>query len=386
VLFIDPTSSNSLTQANQYIFTDWDPTATSDMQALKDVFDTNHDGQLDAGDADFSMFKLLVTNADGTTSVETLTQAGITSINLTENDNSQTLSDGTVIGGETTYATSTGGTGTVATVTFAASSTEHAVETTTTTNPTTGAVTVDNKALNSDGSLASETISTTSADGSSETIDYDTNGDGQIDKIQTIATTTSGNTTTQTITDTTLGGVLLDQTVTATTVSGGITTATISRDMNGATKSGADVLTQKEVDTTTGGLTTVSITDLNPDGSTKHQVVTTPSNGGLTQVVQQDLDGNGSFDLTTTTTTTVNGTTGARTTRARIPRAEIRHRDRAGPSPPAGPHPRPCADLLPGPRALPRHAHAPEGQGECCQSPNRPRHARPYPAAQSQSR
>ena len=33
------------------IFTDWDPTAASDMQALLDVFDTNHDGSLDAGDA-----------------------------------------------------------------------------------------------------------------------------------------------------------------------------------------------------------------------------------------------------------------------------------------------------------------------------------------------
>ncbi|MDE3238078.1 MAG: matrixin family metalloprotease [Paracoccaceae bacterium] len=314
VLFVDPTNSNALTQTNQFVFTDWDPTATSDMQALKDVFDTNHDGKLDAGDADFGLFKLLVTNADGTTSVETLAQAGITSINLTENDNTQTLSDGTVIGGETTYTKSGGGTGTVATVQFATGSAEYAVTTTTTKNATTGAVTVDNKALNSAGSLTTETTSTTSADGSSETIDYDLNGDGQIDKIQTIATTTSGTTTTQTITDETKGGVLLDQTVTATTTSGGTTTATISRDMNGAISSGVDVLTQKEVDTTTGGLTTVSLTDLNPDGSKKHQVVTTPSNGGLTQVEQQDLDGNGTFDLTTMTTTTVNGTTGARTT------------------------------------------------------------------------
>jgi hypothetical protein len=50
VLFFDPTGTGQLTQANQINFTDWDPGATTDMQALLDVFDTNHDGSLDAGD------------------------------------------------------------------------------------------------------------------------------------------------------------------------------------------------------------------------------------------------------------------------------------------------------------------------------------------------
>ena len=50
------------------------------MAALRDVFDTNHDDKLDAGDAGSASFKLMVTNADGTTSVEAFTQAGITSI------------------------------------------------------------------------------------------------------------------------------------------------------------------------------------------------------------------------------------------------------------------------------------------------------------------
>ena len=38
-----------------------------DMQALRDVFDANHDGKLSAGDANFSQFKLIVSNADGST-------------------------------------------------------------------------------------------------------------------------------------------------------------------------------------------------------------------------------------------------------------------------------------------------------------------------------
>jgi hypothetical protein len=64
VLFYDPTGQGKLTQANQYIFTDWDPGATSDMQALEDVFDTNHDGMLDG--SELNNFFVMVTNANGT--------------------------------------------------------------------------------------------------------------------------------------------------------------------------------------------------------------------------------------------------------------------------------------------------------------------------------
>ena len=38
VLFVDTTGAGQLTQANQIIFTKWDPGAKSDMQALLDVF------------------------------------------------------------------------------------------------------------------------------------------------------------------------------------------------------------------------------------------------------------------------------------------------------------------------------------------------------------
>ena len=67
VLFYDPTHSGKITQENQVVFTQWDPSAKSDMQALLDVFDTNHNGKLDAGDAAFANFKIMVTNSDGTT-------------------------------------------------------------------------------------------------------------------------------------------------------------------------------------------------------------------------------------------------------------------------------------------------------------------------------
>ena len=71
MLVLDTQGTGQITQRNQVVFTDWDPTAKDDMQALRDVFDTNHNGMLDAGDAQFSSFKILVTNADGTTTLMT---------------------------------------------------------------------------------------------------------------------------------------------------------------------------------------------------------------------------------------------------------------------------------------------------------------------------
>jgi hypothetical protein len=37
----------AITEKRQYVFTEWDPTATSDMEALRSVFDSNGDGVLD---------------------------------------------------------------------------------------------------------------------------------------------------------------------------------------------------------------------------------------------------------------------------------------------------------------------------------------------------
>src|SRR5439155_960303 len=111
VLVLDRNGDGNISQANQVDFKLWDPTATSDMQALLDVFDTNHNGKLDSGDADWSQFKVLVTNPDGTTQLETLAQLGIASINLTSNNQKIVLPDGSSIQGETTYTRTDGSTG-----------------------------------------------------------------------------------------------------------------------------------------------------------------------------------------------------------------------------------------------------------------------------------
>jgi hypothetical protein len=198
VLAIDPTGSGAITTPMDFEFTQWDPTATSDMQALEDVFDTNHDGSLDAGDADWSEFGVLVTNADGTATFETMAELGITAINLTTDNTDDVLADGSSITGETTYTKTDGSTGTAADVTFAYDSNGYATQTTTTVNAD-GSTSIDVRALNGDGSLANETISTVSADGLTTTLRYDHTGDGLFDQTQTDVTVNNADSS-QTVT------------------------------------------------------------------------------------------------------------------------------------------------------------------------------------------
>ena len=65
VLFFDADGDGTLSQKREYVFTEWDPTAATDMEALRAYFDTNGDGKLTSADTGFAQFKVLVTNADG---------------------------------------------------------------------------------------------------------------------------------------------------------------------------------------------------------------------------------------------------------------------------------------------------------------------------------
>jgi hypothetical protein len=114
VLFFDPDGRNAITEERQYVFTKWNPTAAGDLEALRSVWDSNGDGKLTAADAEFAKFKVLVTNADGSTTVMTLTQVGMTSINLTADATNIVLPVGSVITGQTVFTRGDGTTGTVA--------------------------------------------------------------------------------------------------------------------------------------------------------------------------------------------------------------------------------------------------------------------------------
>jgi hypothetical protein len=300
VLVFDPTHSGKITSPKEFEFTLWDPTATSDMQALEDVFDTNHDGKLDASDADWNDFGVLVTNANGTTTFETLAQLGITSINLNTDNADIVLSDGSKIVGETTYTTASGTTGTAADASLAFDPNGHATQTTTTLNAD-GSTSIDVKAFNPDGSFANETVSTTSADGLTVTLQYDHTGDGIFDQTQTDVTVNNPDgSQTQTISNDDVTGALMNRTVTTTSADG--KTVTISRDLTGG-----GIVDQTETHVVNAaGATVITVSDLNPDGSLKDQTVATVSADGLTKSVQTDstgqtdANGNPIFDQTQT--------------------------------------------------------------------------------------
>ena len=300
MLVLDLGNDGQITQRNEVVFTDWDATATNDMQALAHVFDTNNSGSLDAGDAQFSSFKLLVTNADGTTTLKTLAQAGVASIGLIPDASRVVLPDGSVIDGQTTFARTDSTTGKAATVTLSSDLVGYILDQTVTHNGD-GSTTIDNKALNPDGSVAHEIIGLTSADGNTRTLSFDHDGDGVIDQVQTIATVTNAdNSKTETLTNRNGAAVLIDRTVT--TTSADAKTITIGRD---ATGDGLNDQTETRVTAADGG-TTIAISDLNPDASLKAKATTTTSANGLTRTVQLDLDGNTTNDVTEVDATVVN--------------------------------------------------------------------------------
>jgi hypothetical protein len=190
VLFYDAGNDGAITEKREYVFTEWDPTARGDLEAIRSVFDTNGDGVLTQSDTDFSKFKVEITNADGTTSVQSLTQLGITSINLKGDLTNIQYTDGSAITGQTTFTRSNGTTGTVANAVLAAEATGYAITTTSTVDGS-GIRTTTNTAIAADGSIASVTKTVTTATGGSVTTSFDNNGDGVYDRVQTKLTSTT---------------------------------------------------------------------------------------------------------------------------------------------------------------------------------------------------
>lgn len=122
------------------------------MEAIRSVFDTNNDGILSAADADFAKFKVERVNADGSTSVFTLAQLGITSINLTADATRIELPDGSMITGQTTFVIN-GATRTVANVSLMAEVQGYAVTQAVTTDTSNNRI-VTSTAYDANGALA----------------------------------------------------------------------------------------------------------------------------------------------------------------------------------------------------------------------------------------
>ncbi len=307
VLYFDPDGRNEITEKRQFIFTEWDPTATSDLEAIASVFDTNSDGVLDAGDADFSKFKLMVTNADGSIVSKTLAELGITALDLTADATNIELSDGSVITGKTTFTRSDGTTGTVGDMLLASEAQGHRVEQVETTDGSGNRV-LTSTAYAADGSKAYEIHSVTSTDGLNITNRYDDNGDGVVDRIQTIVTVVNPDQS-RTETETNLSGsnaataVLETRIVTTTSVDAGTgdKIETIERDLMGG-----GWYDQREVRTEhLGGSWTIVVSDLAQDGSVITSRSETVTSDGSVRTDGTDADGDSLDETIVTHTVTV---------------------------------------------------------------------------------
>jgi len=285
MLIYDYTGTGDVDSPQAFQFTTWDPTATSDMQALADVFDTNHNGKLDSGDAQWSSFKALVTNTDGTTTLNSLAQLGITSINLKPDNTQAVLADGSQILVSTTFTKSDGSTGTAADVVLTCDNDGCLTQRTITVNGD-GSSSMDVKAYDAGGNLAKETISTTSANGLTSALQQDANGEGIFESTQTQAIVNNGDDgRTTTLSYTNVVGAHVDRTTTTRSADG--KTTNIDYDLDGDS-----VIDQHESRVTNASGTTVTLTDLARDGSSiDTSVVTTtadgPCEGGQTISGQQ---------------------------------------------------------------------------------------------------
>jgi len=203
------------------------------MQALRDVFDSNGDGVLSAADAKFAQFKLMLTNADGTVTVETLAQAGISSINLKTDTTDIHYSDGSAITGQSTFTYANGTTGTVATANLSYDAKGYKVTQATVVNGST--TTITTTGYDADGSVAYSDVQATAISGNvnTRTLTYDDNGDGVIDRAQVIVTTTNADGSTTEAWTNYLGNQKVKLSAVQTTTSSDGKSVTISRDATG---------------------------------------------------------------------------------------------------------------------------------------------------------
>ncbi|MEM9128812.1 MAG: hypothetical protein AAGA97_03710, partial [Pseudomonadota bacterium] len=304
VLFYDADGDGAISEKREYVFTEWDPTATSDIEALRAVFDSNGDGVFDANDDAWADFKVLVTNADGSLEAKTLAELGITSIDLTADATNIELPDGSVITGKTTFTYADGSTGTVADTTLVSETASYRIEESEAIDGV-GVRTHIQTGYGADGAISFVITSVTSADGSSITNSYDTNGDGVVDQVQTILTVSNADGSKSETISNTLGadlatGILISETKTTTSADG--TTTTIERD-----STGGGWYDQTEVRTThADDSMTIVTTDRDPNGDVIRSSTETVSADGLVRTDAIDEDGDGVVDLTITHTIVVN--------------------------------------------------------------------------------
>lgn len=295
VLVIDTNNDGKINQSNEFVFTEWDKSASGDLEAIRNIFDSNHNGKLDAGDARWSEFKVMI---DG--EMKTLDQLGIASIDLTPKGSGQNFADGSSITGTSQFTRTDGTTGTVGDAVLVSESDGYKLERTKVTNGD-GSITETIKGYDADGRYAFTNIVTTSANGLNKTTSYDDDGTGVIDRWQTDSVSMgSDGTRTRTITNIRLDGSVADRTTIITSADKKTVTTNLDQDGDGK----AD---QSETFTTNADGSTTTITKaFSVDGTLVKQVSVTAAANGLSKTTKTDINGDDVYELVNSEATVVN--------------------------------------------------------------------------------
>lgn len=285
VLVFDADGDGKISSSKEFEFTQWDPTATGDLEAIKDVFDTNGNGQLDAGDAQWSNFKVSVNGQ-----LVSLASLGITSIDLTPKGSGQAFSDGSAITGTTTYTKSDGSTGAVGDAVLTSDSNGYIVKSTVVTNADLSKTNTI-QAYNADGSLAFQDLVTTSADGNSVTTKFDDDGNGTYDRSQTdVTTVASTGVRTRIVSNFNADGSLLNSTTTVTSADHLTITTTVDQDGDGKADQSQIFVTNAD------GSTATTTKTLSASGAVLSELLVQSSADGLTKTTSTDVNGDGTYD------------------------------------------------------------------------------------------
>ncbi|RCS21456.1 adhesin, partial [Phyllobacterium salinisoli] len=295
VLIYDADGNGAISNKGEFAFTQWAPSAASDLEALRIVFDTNHDGKLDADDARWSKFKVIV---DG--KARTLDELGITSIDLTAKGSGRNFTDGSSIIGTTTFTRSDGTTGTVGDAVLTTDPNGYRIKTTSTTEADGNLRQELRGFTEEDGRLAFIEVTTTSADGKSIRRQYDDDANGTMDRSQTEAWETDADgTSRRTITNFNADGSPLNRTIIIRSADGVSVTTQIDQNGDGIIDQDETVISKAD-----GSSQTIT-NAYGPDGGLIQQILVTPSADGLSKTIEADLDGDGVFEQVDAETTIV---------------------------------------------------------------------------------
>ncbi|MCF6117139.1 adhesin [Mesorhizobium muleiense] len=295
VLVLDADGDGKISRSSEFVFTEWDQTATGDLEALKSVFDTNHNGLLDAGDDRWSEFKVMVGGQ-----LVSLGSLGIASIGLTATGSGQNFADGSAITATATYTKTDGTTGAVGDAVLASDANSYIIKATTITNGD-GSKTTTLGGYDKDGTLAFQNRITVSANGLSTTTQFDDDGNGTYERSQTDVTTVTAGVRQRVITDFNTDGSVAERTTTTTSADKSTVTTALDQDGDGINDQ-----TQVFVRNADGSTSTI-VSENSVNGTLLRKVATTASADGLTKTVQSDSTGSGVYDLVSTETTVVAG-------------------------------------------------------------------------------